>query len=70
MSELKTIIQKIGKEKIMNELKIGIHSIYLAQSNGVAPAKWWGVMKKLGDEKGVSIPDHIFNFATTCKGEK
>jgi len=60
--KIKTIIQNLDRPTLIDRLGVDTRSISAAISGGSFPASWYSVVQSLADEKGVEVPDSLFNF--------
>lgn len=61
-SHVHRIVGQIGEEALASDLGLTAFSIKAAKSADVFPARWYGPLKRLCDERGIPCPLAAFNF--------
>lgn len=56
------IVRVLGEEAITSELSVSGYSVKAAKSAGRFPARWYGPLKRVCDDRGIPCPLSAFNF--------
>ena len=70
MDSIKEIVSHFKQARIAEALGVTQPTVSQAVKLGAFPASWYLVMKKLGEEEGISIPDSMFNMKAVSEPEQ
>ncbi len=56
MHTVYSIAEILGRRKMARRLKVGLTAVGNAVSDGVFPASYYGIVKKMLEEKGIEVP--------------
>lgn len=62
MNNVRSLINEMGKTNLAESLKCGDTALHNAASRGCFPSSWYPTVQKLAREKGITVPDHLFNW--------
>lgn len=62
-----TIIEAIGRKELAKALGIKTGAISAASVANQFPASWYKTIRQMGHERGLAVPDRLFNWKA---GEK
>lgn len=62
MEHARNIISSLGSREVAERLGVKLPAISNAVSSGQFPAAWYRELRNLGQEKGVVVPDRLFNW--------
>lgn len=60
--DIKQITSEIGHKRLAASLGCGETAISNAVKRGLFPSAWFPIVKALGSEKSIEIPESMFNF--------
>lgn len=69
MDTISQIADKIGRAAISKRTGTGASAVSNAVSFGKFPPGWYRIIVDLGDEKGIKIPDNMFNWRKSVVDE-
>lgn len=58
----KDLIDALGRDVVRDHMKCTPTALSNHYVSGKFPSSWWYEMKKLGDAKGVTVPETAFNW--------
>lgn len=70
MSDLKKIVNEIGRPRICENLGVTEPAISNAIAQGYFPANWYPSLRDLGRSQGVAIPEELFNWKKPAKSQE
>lgn len=62
MSTVKIICDRIGRRPMAQALGVRPTAISNAVSEGMFPARWFVVVRRMCGERGIDCPEALFNF--------
>lgn len=70
MNTVPQIVDRLGRQEIIDRLGVRTSSVTDAISDGVFPARWYGELKEMADEQGIELPLELFNWRKASGGPR
>ena len=67
--DIKTALEKLGRQDLQPRLGLVKQSMSAAVTSGAFPASWYIIVQELAEEKGIDVPDSLFNFKKAAQSE-
>lgn len=56
------VAEQIGRQRLADELEVGLTAVSAAVVAGQFPARWFRVIERLAGEQGLELPDELFSW--------